>query len=463
MSDFSNSTAGTAPPAYPELNTGSNTAPTASGTTYTEKANGALHFPPTICSKPSPTHIDPSHLQEHQSNMDTLTTAAANAANSIQNNQTVQQLANGPAADKVRGEATATKNEFSNLAAARTVPDAQTATGQNLTSYHSLFYSLLSWENPRATAISFVAIVTTIIVARYVPVDRYVLKALFTVLGITAAAEIAGQMAFGQGFATKMRPKKYYTIPRETLESVLGDVEQLVNFFVIEFQRIIFAENVYATLAAFLAALISYFLVKVTPKWGLLLLSTSVVYLAPLIYIKNKDFIDSHLNNAAEIANKQTQQLRDIAAQQSNRAVEVASSTTSQYVSKAQELMGGAKKSAVDGGYVSKDTANAVPGVPVEKASPLNAQTSSSPLNSQTSGSSFPSAPKTELPSLSNNTHTQTPIADEFKAAPASNAMNEPATKKSKESIRVGSKKWKREVAALPSPVVHFGELPDVV
>jgi hypothetical protein len=168
--------------------------------------------------------------------------------NSIQNSQAVQSIANGPVADKARAEAATTKNEFSNLAASRQTPDSKTATGQNLTHYHSLFYSLLSWENPRATAISFATIVTGILLTRYVPIERYVLKAAFTVLGITAAAELAGQFIFGQGFATTMRPRKYYTIPRETLESFTGDVEELINFFVIEFQRILFAENVWATI-----------------------------------------------------------------------------------------------------------------------------------------------------------------------------------------------------------------------
>jgi hypothetical protein len=168
--------------------------------------------------------------------------------NSIQNSQAVQSIANGPVADKARTEAAATKNEFSNLAASRQTPDSKTATGQNLTHYHSLFYSLLSWENPRATAISFATIVTGILLTRYVPIERYVLKAAFTVLGITAAAELAGQFIFGQGFATTMRPRKYYTIPRETLDSITGDVEELINFFVIEFQRILFAENVWATI-----------------------------------------------------------------------------------------------------------------------------------------------------------------------------------------------------------------------
>jgi hypothetical protein len=178
-----------------------------------------------------------------------MQTAAANTMNSIQNSQTMQNIANGPVADKARAEAATTKNEFSNLAAARQTPDIKTATGQNLTHYHSLFYSLLSWENPRATAISFATIVTGILLARFVPVERYVLKAVFTTLGVVSAAELAGHFILGQGLATKMRPRKYYTIPRETLESITGDVEELINFFVIEFQRILFAENVWATLA----------------------------------------------------------------------------------------------------------------------------------------------------------------------------------------------------------------------
>lgn len=66
---------------------------------------------------------------------------------------------------------------------------------------------------------------------------------------VTAAAEIAGRLTINQGLASSFRPRRYYTIPRESLEAVLEDVEQLINFFVIEFQRVIFAENVAATVA----------------------------------------------------------------------------------------------------------------------------------------------------------------------------------------------------------------------
>lgn len=51
----------------------------------------------------------------------------------------------------------------------------------------------------------------------------------------------------GTGVAASFRPRKYYRVPKETLETFLDDIEQLINFFVIEFQRVLFAENPAAT------------------------------------------------------------------------------------------------------------------------------------------------------------------------------------------------------------------------
>lgn len=66
-------------------------------------------------------------------------------------------------------------------------------------------------------------------------------------LKATATAEIAGKYVTGTGLASNFRPRRYYTIPRETLEATLDDVQELINFAVIELQRILFAENVLKT------------------------------------------------------------------------------------------------------------------------------------------------------------------------------------------------------------------------
>ena len=115
--------------------------------------------------------------------------------------------------------------------------------------YHSFFYRLLSWKNPRATGIAFAATVVLIFASRYLNVLRFTLKALYLTLGVTASAEVAGKLAFGRGLTSQFRPRQYFTIPKASLERMMDDFEQFINFFVIESQRIVFAENVYVTVA----------------------------------------------------------------------------------------------------------------------------------------------------------------------------------------------------------------------
>ena len=69
------------------------------------------------------------------------------------------------------------------------------------------------------------------------------------VLAVTVAAEVAGKLPLNNGFAPQLRPRQYYTVPRETIDAVIGDVHEFINFFVIESQRVLFAENVYASAA----------------------------------------------------------------------------------------------------------------------------------------------------------------------------------------------------------------------
>jgi ABC-type multidrug transport system fused ATPase/permease subunit len=110
-----------------------------------------------------------------------------------------------------------------------------------------MFYRLLSWKNPRATGIAFASTVVFIFAARYLNVIRYALKLLYLTLGATVTAEVAGQLAFGRGLTSQFRPRQYFTVPKASLERLLDDVEQIINFVVIESQRIVFAENVYAS------------------------------------------------------------------------------------------------------------------------------------------------------------------------------------------------------------------------
>lgn len=274
--------------------------------------------------------------------------SAQSALNAVQTHPVTQNVKetvkDGPVAQSVKNQASITSSEFRDLANSRTTPDQPAATGQPLTHYHSMFYRLLSWKNPRATAVSYATIVLFIFSARYLDVLRHIFRALYVVLGITASAEIAGKALFGAGFASQMRPRRYYVIPRESLEMLLEDVEQLINFFVIELQRIVFAENLYATLAVFSTAFVSYWLIRWLPLWGLSLIATTVAYLGPLVYIKNRELIDSNVKNMGDVINKQAVQVKELATQHTNQASEKVKTYAGEYSHKAQKMMGSAKQ-----------------------------------------------------------------------------------------------------------------------
>jgi len=85
--------------------------------------------------------------------------------------------------------------------------------------------------------------------------------------------------------------------------------------------------------------LISYFLIKFVPLWGLTLIATIVTYLGPLIYLKNKEVIDAQLEKGYNIANQQATQIKDLGAQYTGNAAKTVQGYTKEYTAKAQETI----------------------------------------------------------------------------------------------------------------------------
>lgn len=156
----------------------------------------------------------------------------------------------------------------------------------------------------------------------------------------------------------------------------------MINFFAIEFQRVLFAENVTHTIAAFAAALTSYYLIKILPFWGLSLIGVSCIYLGPLIYMNNKELIDTHLQNASDVVNTQAAQVKDLAGHHTARASETVKAYAGDYTSKAQEYIGSGRSKS--------------PEMPSKPAA-ANAPTKSEPgMEPRYSDGDFPHAPKQE-------------------------------------------------------------------
>ena len=106
----------------------------------------------------------------------------------------------------------------------------------------------------------------------------------------------------------------------------------------------------------------------------------SVAYLAPLVYINNKEIIDQQLQNASEIVNSQATQVKDLAGQHTARATETVKAYAGDYTSKAQNYIGSAKARATSPDVNSTTAAS--------KSEPGD--------RSMYSSSDFPHAPKQE-------------------------------------------------------------------
>ena len=145
---------------------------------------------------------------------------------------------------------------------------------------------------------------------------------------------------------------------------------------------------------AFVAAFISYWLIKILPLWGLSLIAVSIAYLGPLVYINNKEVIDQQLSQASEILNQQANQVKDLAQHHTARATESAKALAGDYSSKAQNYIGRARSTS--------------PEVPIKS------EPGSSPAYTS---SDFPHAPKQE-PTPGVTSHTEQYEKSQFGGQP---------------------------------------------
>ena len=78
--------------------------------------------------------------------------------------------------------------------------------------------------------------------------------------------------------------------------------------------------------------------------WGMALISTCVLYLAPLVYLQNKEFIDEHITHAHHVISEQAAQVADLTAQHTSKGLESMKAYTGDYAAKASEMVGTARQ-----------------------------------------------------------------------------------------------------------------------
>lgn len=148
----------------------------------------------------------------------------------------------------------------------------------------------------------------------------------------------------------------------------------------------------------------AYLLIKIVPFWGLSLIATTLLYIVPFVYINNKEVIDTQINNASHVVNKQTAQIKDVAGHHTARASESVKNIAGDYSAKAQEYMGSARQTTANAANkaTAATTGRSTSGTTTTKPTAAGSRNTSSAYKT----SDFPNAPQTG----------PTPATEQFKA-----------------------------------------------
>lgn len=63
------------------------------------------------------------------------------------------------------------------------------------------------------------------------------------------------------------------------------------------------------------------------------------MFLAPLIYATNKELIDYYMQEASDVLNSQSQQIREVASKHTSQATEITKQYVGDYTAKAQQIL----------------------------------------------------------------------------------------------------------------------------
>jgi Reticulon len=148
-----------------------------------------------------------------------------------------------------------------------------------------------------------------------------------------------------------LKPRQYYQVNKYTFESLFNETANLINFLVLEFQRLLFAEKISHTVVAFIVSFISYNLVQFIPLWSLVLVGTILAFGLPPLYLRNQQLIDKHISQAQHIAAEKVNYAKDIAGERVATVSERAKLVTSEW----------GKRAGVELPWSPKSTTSAAP------------------------------------------------------------------------------------------------------
>jgi hypothetical protein len=68
-------------------------------------------------------------------------------------------------------------------------------------------------------------------------------------MSVVSVTEFASRSFSGNSLSTRLRPKEYKKIPEPTLNATLKDIHDLIQYTVVQAQKVVFGQDLYKTFA----------------------------------------------------------------------------------------------------------------------------------------------------------------------------------------------------------------------
>ncbi|KAK7204120.1 Reticulon-domain-containing protein [Myxozyma melibiosi] len=204
--------------------------------------------------------------------------------------------------------------------------------------YKTLISDLLTWKKVAQSGIAFGSLVTALLVFKYVNVVKLVFNAAYIAFGTAVAVEFAGRtIKKSPGFVSSFRTAGgYFVISKNVVEPVFEELLVLLNFGLVEVQKIVFVENTQTTVVAFVASWFVYKMVQHVSVWSLAFAGVIFAFAAPVVYLKFQTEIDAQIESATKVVSAKTDVAKSQVKEQYDKGVSLASG----YVSLGLEKVG---------------------------------------------------------------------------------------------------------------------------
>ncbi|KAH7173240.1 Reticulon-domain-containing protein [Fusarium flagelliforme] len=226
---------------------------------------------------------------------------------------------------------------------------------KELIAHKDSLYQYINWEDPVRTLGAYFSALTVLFGLHYLPLTQLAVKAGAVILGTIFLTEFISRQFGSDTFLLRLRPKEYKTVPEPTLNATLKDIHAFVQYAVVQFQKIIYGEDLGKTFAAFLSCITVYWLMKVASPFLLAVLGLTSVYIAPLVN-------SSHGRAVAQDAASRGKDLANTAAGKGKTLAEDGKSRAAELSSKARETTQGVQQHFGNLTESAESTANDISG-----------------------------------------------------------------------------------------------------